>query len=216
VSAALARDRPPAEAVGKARDLRRRVGELDTRYLARVEETLAPLRARYERHPGRVPRETMLVDIARTWRNTLPARFRLAFTFEEPCKAHHGRITERRLGTATLRVLDDPEWEGLEPQVSINEIAVTAVRGRVVKEARVLCGFSFHALARRYQRGPSALDDVVIADMALVANVAVPDKGSVLIRTDTDGGGWRGVVIANVDPITKTETRMVAVRTWLP
>jgi dienelactone hydrolase len=39
------------------------------------------------------------------------------------------------------------------------------------------------------------------------ANVEVSDKGSVLTRTDADGG-WRGVVISNVDPVTKAETRM--------
>jgi hypothetical protein len=66
------------------------------------------------------------------------------------------------------------------------------------------------------RRGPSQLDDSVVADMALVADVDVPEQGSVLIRTDTESGGWRGVVVANVDPQSKAETRMITIRTWLP
>jgi hypothetical protein len=45
----------------------------------------------------------------------------------------------------------------------------------------------------------------------------VPEQGSVLIRTDTEGGGWRVVVVVrDVDPATKAARRMVTVRTWLP
>ena len=79
--------------------------------------------------------------------------------------------------------------------------------------SRMICAFSQHALARRFQRGRDADDAAIMRDMGLVAGVDVaslPEGSSVRITTDADNGGWRGRLARLAGD---SDHRIIAVRT---
>jgi hypothetical protein len=209
-------ERIGAEAVGRARDFRRRVMTDDTAFITVMERLVEPVRVRLKRYPNRKLRRELLIDLERQWRCGVPTRFRLSYSAK--LDSGWGEIAERRVTAGQTRRINDPEWRGLEDDVSIVETQLLAMPGRFRLHSTTLCTFSQHAVARRLQRGVGIDDEALITDLAVVAAIdvdQVPADEGFKIVTDRHGSSWRGRV-AKQQEQDGTITRMISVRTWLP
>lgn len=70
-------ERLPAEAIGRARDLMRRIKTADGAFSDIFLRILAPMVARNVRHPRRKVRPEILAGFARQWRDGVPRAFRI-------------------------------------------------------------------------------------------------------------------------------------------
>jgi hypothetical protein len=203
------------EAVGRARDLIRRVTAENEQFLRQYTSLLRPVKDRHARCPGRKLRPEMLAEMGRRWRYHMPTKFRISFTAHTATSK--GTITERRLGIGRIERIDDPDWTGQEDGVWVIEARFVAGNDGGRSHSVLLSNFSLHALARWFQRSGHSSDTELMRDMNLVANIDVSQHeggGGVRIRTDSDGGNWRGR-LASVDDGVSTH-RVIVVRTWLP
>jgi hypothetical protein len=188
----------------------------DKAFITVMERLVDPVRVRLKRCPNRKLRLELLIDLERRWRCDMPTRFRLSYSAK--LDSGWGEIAERRVTAGQTRRINDPEWRGLEDDVSIVETQLLAMPGRFRLHSTTLCTFSQHAVARRLQRGVGADDEALLTDLALVAAIdvdQVPADEGFEIVTDRHGSGWRGRV-AKQQEQDGTITRMISVRTWLP
>jgi len=85
-------------------------------------------------------------------------------------------------------------------------------------ESRCLATLSLHAVARRLQRAQDGSTAALLHDVLLVARAAggeLTAGAGYRVRTDEDGGGWRGRAIRQIGPDHR-QRNVLAVRTWLP
>jgi hypothetical protein len=204
-----------AEFFGRARDLRRRIAAEDAQYDASVKELIEPIRDRLRRYPRRSPRPEMLAALVQSWR-FMPCRdWRLDLSAK--LDKHRVTLTERRLIASLLKPNDDPDWRGVEQDVGVVVVRMSVDRHRAELATRCVATLSLHALARRFQRGQDGDVAAVLHDINLAASAAsgelTPGAGY-RVRTDDQGGGWRGRAI-NHGLADGTSRVVLSIRTWL-
>lgn len=148
----------PAQYLGLARDLRRRLASADAAIQPAMRRLLMPIQRRLERHP--VVRKETLIDAAREWR-ALPAFGRVYCLVD---------TSDRRAPVfADLRI-EPAEYRGLGWDRSKPGLAVSLIEASVANTAMALCRttitvVSLHCLARRFQRAmPGRGDEALILD----------------------------------------------------
>jgi hypothetical protein len=194
----------PREFVGRARDLLRRLGEVDARIEPAVRGVMEPLLRRLDRHP--VLRRDMLIDAERRWRNVVPAFGRLAMEVDgenlrAPC------FIELRVVCGISHCATWPD-EGQELGVLVGWHAVEFDEQAVASRLVSLAAVSLHALARRYQRGWDTSDTAIFADLAVLAHDFRQAVMLPRFAVAVSGGTWVG------EPMNAGESTVLAVRTY--
>ena len=128
-------------------------------------------------------------DIERRWRCEVPSRYRLAYQADLDPK--RGSITEVRLEAGRI-TRDDWARGGREEDIFAVRYKLTL--SPIKMHVQTVCSYSLHALGRRYQRGRDCDDASILRDIRLGVLVdpdKVPEDEGVIVRTDSEGGGWR-------------------------
>jgi hypothetical protein len=189
-----ARTHVSAEARGLARDFCRRVGREGA--LINEQAIGAPLRRRIARYPDRRPRDALLVDLERSWRNTEPQQFRLAFRCD--WRGRDVFINERAV--TTLRAFRLDHWDSNDHGVEVMDTWFEVRRGRARAGLRSCMVIGSHALARWYERSGSKSDADLLKHIAIGAaadacdRVAFPDLNDVRVAVNATAG-WRGAIM---------------------
>jgi hypothetical protein len=205
----------PVEFYGRARDMRRCIAIEDGQYDATVDVLIEPVRDRLARYPQRSLRQEMLIDLVQGWRFMACRDWRLSL--DARLAKSRASLTEHRLVAGVMRRRGDPNWHGIEEDLAIIRADLKINRGSAHLESRCVATLSLHAIARRLQRHPDGSIEAVLFDVNLIAQAA----GGALVagagyrmRTDEQGGGWRGRVIRQRLE-SGSEQNVLAVRTWL-
>jgi len=202
-----ARSEPvPREFVGRARDLRRRLGIADLQVGPGLTQALQPLQRRLDRRA--TLRADLLTDAERRWREAVPSFGRLVMV-----AARQDRrapvFCELRAMAGKFRFESWPT--GYEPGLilvlTLVELQCRALLTRQLNVAVV----SLHALARRYQRGQDTTEAAIFSDLADLAPYArTPDAlGGTAFALPVHGGAWCGERVVVRDDL------VLAVRTYL-
>jgi hypothetical protein len=194
-------------ALGRCRDLRRRVDLADAVYVARAKALLEPIQARLRRCPGRNFRPEMLAQLERDWHHKLGSDYRLGC--ESKLAKESLSISDVAISAAAL---SDPAWNTDEPSLVIVHGMLDIARGRVTFTSFVSVLFSLHCCARWCQRHGATSDAELLDDIALAAAydaTAIPVGEGCAIHTAH--GSWRGRCIQ-----LPAGSRAIALRTWLP
>jgi hypothetical protein len=204
----------PREFLGQARDLRRRIESDAAAYFATLDKLIAPVAARLRKHPKRNLRSEMLTALVQGWMAMEAYGFRIDINARlERTRAF---IVERISVAGKMRLL---AWDGdSEPGIGVTEIIASADGARFRLTSRMLCVFSLHSIARRYQRSLDCTDIDVLTDMDVAAQVDLTglDPGGFKIVTNTQGGGWRGRSI-HVENANESggQQSILSIRTWV-
>ena len=183
-----------AEARGLARDFCRRVG-LEAE-LINAQSIGAPLRRRIARYPDRRPREDLLRDLERNWREARPQQFRLEF--RSAWKGRDVFMMERAV--TRLDAFRLPHWDANDYGVEVVDTWFAVARGRPDAGKRSRIWIGSHALARWYQRGRARSDAQLLHDIGVGAAIdssdrdAFPDLDDVRVPVD-NAAGWRGAMM---------------------
>jgi hypothetical protein len=183
-----------AESRGLARDFCHRVGD-EARELN--EQAIgAPLRRRIARYPERRPRNDILCDLERRWREVRPRQFRLMFQSSRPNKDFF--IMERAVTVLdAFRLL---HWNENDYGVAVMDTWMRVAAGRATAGARSRMWIGSHALARWYQRSDTRSDDRLLHDIGLGAAIdccdrkAFPDLDDVRVPINA-AECWRGAMM---------------------
>jgi hypothetical protein len=187
-----------AEARGLARDFCRRVN-LEARQI-NSQAIGAPLRQRIARYPDRRPRESLLRDLERNWREARPQQFRLLFH-----SAWQGKdvfITERVI--TPLDAFRMPHWDANDYGVEIVETWFAVTRGRAAAGTLSRMWIGSHALGRWYQRSDARSDERLLRDIGIGAAIntsdreSFPDLDDVRVPVNITAG-WRGAMMRTPD-----------------
>jgi hypothetical protein len=183
-----------AEARGLARDFCRRV-----RHEAILLNDLAigaPLRRRIARYPNRPPRDDMLCDLERGWRDVKAQQFRLEFRSSRRGKNFF--IMERAVTVVdAFRLL---HWDDNDYGVAVMDTWMEVSSGRASAGVRSLMWIGSHALARWYQRSGARSDERLLHDIGLGAAIdthdrkAFPDVDDVRVPINAIES-WRGAMM---------------------
>jgi hypothetical protein len=192
----LTRSRTPvaAEARGLARDFCRRVGR--EAGLINEQEIGASLRRRIARHPDRRPRDALLVDLERRWRNSEPKQFRLSFR----CEWQGRDVVMQERAVTTLRAFRLAHWDGNDYGVEVIDNCFAVQRGRAQAGLRSRMVIGSHALGRWYERSGSRSDTRLLQDIGIGASADVadrtryPDLDDVRIPVNATAA-WRGAIM---------------------
>jgi hypothetical protein len=184
-----------SEARGLARDFCRRVRS--EAKLVNEQAVGSPLRRRIARHPDRRPRDSMLYDLERVWRDVQPQKFRLEFKTKRQGKLFF--ISER-----AVTVLDSfrlTHWNDHDHGVAVMETWVEVNRDGAQAGFQSRMWIGSHAIARWYQRSALRSDDRLLRDIALGAAIdandrmAFPNLDDVRVPVNVAGEGWRGAIM---------------------
>lgn len=161
-----------AEARGLARDFCHRVGR-EARLLN--EQAIgAPLRRRIARYPDRRPRDEMLRDLERQWRDASEQRFRLEF--RSSWRGKDFFIMERAVTVIdAFRLL---HWDTNDYGVAVMDSWMEIRRGRAGAGVRSRMWIGSHALARWYQRSGSRSDERLLQDIGVGAAIDPGDRAA--------------------------------------
>ena len=184
--------RVPAEFIGLARAFRSEVRAVDIQMDKALHEVCKPLRERLKRKP--TLRAAQLPDFARSYRQSLPARFRIGKVTAARDRVEFG-LSETRLCVSWL--VDDA-WnnpDAREPGVTLCKFALYVRRG---------------ALGRRFERGHDRSHEALTRDLALLA-----DAGDDAERVNTSHGFWLGAMTNANNTGTGGVTRIRNIRTWI-
>jgi hypothetical protein len=216
LAATIEADAPaPVEFLARARDMRQRIVIEDGQYDATIDALIEPVRDRLARYPQRSLRQEMLIDLVQGWRYMACRDWRL----DLDAKLAKGRasLVEHRLVAGVMRRKGDPNWTRIAEDVALIKVRLDVDRNRAHLESRCIATLSQHALARRLQRHPDGSVEAVLYDVNLIAQAA---SGALVagagyrMRTDEQGGGWRGRVIRQ-HLENGSEQTVLAVRTWM-
>jgi hypothetical protein len=180
-----------AEARGLARDFCRRVGE-EARRLNQ-QAIAGALRRRIARYPDRRPREGMLRDLERDWREAQPQQFRLEFD----CTWRGKDVWMQERAVTVLNAFRLPQWDGNDYGVEVVDTWFEVSRRRIDAGIRSRMWIGSHALARWYQRSGARSDARLLHDIGIGAAVHpqdVPDPNNVRISVDLIAS-WRGAIM---------------------
>jgi hypothetical protein len=180
-----------AEARGLARDFCRRVGE-EARRLNQ-QAIAAPLRHRIARYPDRRPREGMLRDLERSWREAQPQQFRLQFD----CTWRGRDVWMQERAVTVLNAFRLPHWDANDYGIEVVDTWFEVSRRRIDAGMRSRMWIGSHALARWYQRSGARSDARLLQDIGIGAAAHpqdVPDPNNVRISVDL-AASWRGAIM---------------------
>jgi hypothetical protein len=194
------------EAIGRVRDLRRRIGAEDQAFVTAAARLTLSVRQRLKRHPTRNFRPETLAAIERSWHRDLPADYRIS------CRSELARDSLTITDTAVCAaVLEENSWGQDEPSLVISTGVLDLHRGHANFTSTITAVFSLHGLARRLQRSRATTDQELLDDVALLAghsaDEVAEDAGFAI---HTAGGTWRGRCV-----MLQQRGRVLAVRTWL-
>jgi hypothetical protein len=202
-----------AEFMGRARQLRREVEVEERAHDATVEQLMAPVMARFKRHPNRPLRQLMLNETITRWMAMEPSDYRLSINAR--LDKGSANLREVRLDAGRMRRLD---WEGAEEDLGASEIILTVEGNRARIRGRCLVAFSLHGIARRLQRGADGSTEALLHDLHLateaVSRGPLKIGAGYRITTDEDGGGWRGRVLS-VTRANGLRAPVLSIRTWI-
>jgi hypothetical protein len=201
-----------AEYWGKARAFRMRVVAEDAAFGRELDAWVKPIIERLKRHPNRPLRPGTLAALIEAWRFTEHRNFRI--DLDAKLERKRASIVERRVVSGQMH---REGWQGYEDDVGVNALGVLINGPDVQFRSKTLCNFSLHSIARRLQRGRDASDEALMFDMDLVAKIdqeKLDAPGGFKVRTDAEGGGWRGRTVmqssSGAPPV-----RVLSIRTWL-
>jgi hypothetical protein len=201
-----------AEARGLARDFCRRVGQEATRL---NEQPIGePLRHRVARYPDRRPRESMLRDLERRWRDAQPQQFRLQFHCTWQGK--NVFMTERAVTVLTAFRLQ--HWDANDYGVEVVDTWLDVSRRKVDAGMRSRMWIGSHALARWYQRSGARSDARLLHDIAIGAAVDPSDREAFPHLDDVHvpvgvAASWRGAIM--MAPETDDDELVLYVKTFI-
>ena len=193
-----------AEAVCRVRALRNKIDAEDEIYVAAAEQLLAPVRARFRRHPQRNFRPEMLAALEKSW-HLLPSTYRLACQIE----LSKDSLTVNDIAISAAN-LECTEWIDGEPSFVIAETTLIMRRGIFHVDCVVTYVVSLHAAARRLS---TTSEDDLLDDLRLLARhdgTEIPEGQSFVVHTN--GGLWRGRCVR----MHHGGPRTLSVQTWLP
>jgi hypothetical protein len=184
----------PREFIGRARQFRDRVIAADNAVRTFLMQVRARRIARRQHSP--VERPDVLIDLARSWKTTMPAG-RISLKVDLKKKSLH--IDELRAGESVGQL---SSWgPDAEQEPGIGVIRTTFhIEGREWEfDATPLAIVSLHAIARRMQRAFNVTDDAILADLLPLAimpddlsNIATEDNR---VRIKVQDGEWLGGVV---------------------
>jgi hypothetical protein len=160
-----------AEARGLARDFCRRVG-VEARMINQ-QGIGDSVRRRFARYPDRPPREDLLRDLERRWRNASPQQFRLRFDCTR--KGRDIFIIERAV--TVIDAFRLPHWASDDYGVTVTDTWFEVHRGQPDAGIRSRMWIGSHALARWYQRSGSRSDVRLLEDISCGASLELDDRG---------------------------------------
>jgi hypothetical protein len=184
-----------AEARGLARDFCRRVSH--EAKLVNGQAIGAPLRRRIARYPDRRPRDGLLVDLERSWREVKPQQSRLDFQSTKRGKKLF--IMERAV--TILDAFRLSHWSDDDYGVAVMETWRGVDRDQAGAGVRSRMWIGSHALARWYQRTGARSDERLLHDIDLGATIDTHDRESfpelddVRVPVNATFGGWRGAIM---------------------
>lgn len=195
VSAAVIQRAPiSAEARGLARDFCRRVGQ-EARRL-NEQSIAAPLRRRMARYPDRRPRDGMLRDLERQWRNVQPQQFRLHFH----CTWRGKNVFMTERAVTVLSAFRLQHWETDDYGVEVVDTWFKVDRDGTDAGVRSRMWIGSHALGRWFQRSGTRSDARLLRDVDVGAAIDLadrdtfPDLDDVRIPVDV-AASWRGAMM---------------------
>jgi hypothetical protein len=197
------------EFVGRARELRRRLGD-SACYRDAVDALVAPIVARWRKYPTRSPHPDILTAAARDWRERVPAAGRLELAIALRRKSL--QVRELRAVTGSLKL---EAWgpDSSEPGIAVCAIDFLAKAEHVHLDTTILAIASLHAVARRLQRGRDMADAAVMRDMHALAAAAPGGEAHDEVVVPASGGRWVGT---RAPVLRHGETILVlAIRTFL-
>jgi hypothetical protein len=161
-----------AEARGLARDFCRRVSH--EAKLVNEQAIGAPLRRRIARYPDRRPRDGILIDLERSWREVKPQQFRLEFQSTRRGKKFF--IMQRAV--TILDAFRLPHWSGDDYGIAVMETWIEIDRDQAGAGVRSRMWIGSHALGRWYQRSRARSDERLLRDINLGATIDTHDRKS--------------------------------------
>jgi hypothetical protein len=201
------------EFMGRARQLRQEIEAEDRAHDAIVDRLMAPIRARFKRHPNRPLRQLMLNETIARWMAMEPSDYRLSINARLDKGSAH--LREVRLDTGRMK---HPDWENAEEGLGASEITLTVESNRARIRGRSLVAFSLHSIARRLERGADDSIEALLHDLYLateaVSRCPLRVGADYRITTGEDGRGWRGRVLS-VTAANGLRTQVLSIRTWL-
>jgi hypothetical protein len=183
-----------AEARGLARDFCHRVGQ--EAKLLNKQAIGEPLRRRIARYPDRPPRDDILYDLERAWRDVEPQQFRL--DFRSIRKGRDFYVMER-----AVTIMDGfrlQHWDSNDYGVTVMDTWMDVRRGRARAGVRSRMWIGSHAIARWYQRSGARSDERLLRDIGFGAAIDPYDRTTYPdlddVRVPTNGfEGWRGAIM---------------------
>ena len=183
-----------AEARGLARDFCHRVSH--EAKLLNAQAIGAPLRRRLARYPCRRPRDDMLRDLERSWREVRPRQFRLEF--QSSMQGRDFFIVERAVTVVdAFRLL---HWTENDYGVAVMDTWMEITGGRARAGVRSRMWIGSHALARWYQRSGARSDERLLHDIGFGAAIdtydrkVFPDLDDVRVPINA-AESWRGAMM---------------------
>jgi hypothetical protein len=145
-----------------------------------------------------------LAAIVRRWRDA-GDQYRLSFV--PNVTRGKGVICEGRIG---YQGLVHSSWEEVEPNLVIAFIALSVTKASARVTTRVQHSFSFHSLARFYERTGTRSDSHVVMAMT---DALVFDPAECRLGDEVRVGNWRGIIKQNstADGL----VQMWCARTWI-
>ena len=205
----------PRLCIGRARAFWSDLDASDTEFKAAINAILRPLHHRWNQR--RSLRAEHLADCRRQWEQ-LPPFGRLGLKVEANPAKRQLSIAELRLACGDMKFM---RWAGGPNELSIAAELVTLIasKKRFSMHAEVLAIVSFHALARRIQRGADGSHEAIMRDIAaLIAAhesiLAQPGASRSFTFTLPDGGQWIGAAVEAQFVDRRPARRVLAVRTY--
>jgi hypothetical protein len=198
-------ERVPAEFMGRARDLRRRIAASEGSVEPAMHRLLAPIARRLQHNP--TIRPGTLTDVQSAWRS-LGGMGRVRCS-TDITNRRRPEFSDVRIRPGIYRGL---EWHGdYEPGLAVMLITASVSGADLVLSAWTIAVASLHAIARRYQRGSGTTDAKVleeIGQLALGFPTIAPDGGD--FTFPVSGGLWCGHVVE-----TRNNQVVLAARTFI-
>jgi hypothetical protein len=206
----------PAEFLGLGRRFREQIADADDRAVGVMARIFTPLAKRAERDLR--PRPEMLQDVARQWRQQLPAFGLIDSQTRLSRKELH--IREVRVGAGTW-CYDPKDEQSSEAGVAILFVELYVAAGVCQLMVDTAAQLPLHALGRWYQRTLDNSEAALISDLGRLAAA----YGRILDETAATrdpnffcpaaSGRWAGSVTHRFSEATQRQERILNVRTFL-
>jgi hypothetical protein len=209
------KSRVPYEFIGRARVFRDHALAVNKPTLDAIERIYGILAARARRSP--IPRKDLLQEAATAWRREIPEFGMLNREIE--LKRNTLRLVELRVGGGHVHY---PHW-GVEVEkgIGILRIELRCARHLCEMKSDIFCLVGLHALARWMQRRGDQSEGALLGDLAALADQRerLLEHGDNLddqsFACHVSGGAWVGQVVRLWSERTKSNERVLSVRSFL-